>query len=99
MSETLGLLATAYGLVASLTVLLQARTLLRTRRSCDVSAGFFTSYVVGYLVWLAYGVSIGSWPLILVDAAGVLCGGATLVVILVMRRACAQHEHDVTLAA
>ena len=31
-------------------------------------------YAGGYAVWLAYGFSIGSLPLIVVDAIGLVCG-------------------------
>jgi hypothetical protein len=44
-------------------------------------------YAGGYAIWLMYGVSIGSVPLILVDAAGLICGGITLAVTLRMRGA------------
>ena len=59
--------------------------MLRRRRSCDVSARFFTAYVGGYAIWLLYGVSIASVPLIVVDVVGLLCGGATLAVALRLR--------------
>jgi hypothetical protein len=36
-------------------------------------------------VWLLYGLSIGSLPLILVDAAGLLCGLVTLAITLSLR--------------
>jgi hypothetical protein len=42
-------------------------------------------YAGGYAIWLMYGVSIASVPLILVDVAGLICGGITLAVTLSMR--------------
>jgi hypothetical protein len=39
----------------------------------------------GYAVWLLYGLSIGSLPLILVVAAGLLCGLVTLAITLSLR--------------
>ena len=59
--------------------------MLSRRASCDVSARFFAAYVGGYALWLLYGLSIGSVPLILVDAVGLLCGGGTLAVALSLR--------------
>jgi uncharacterized protein with PQ loop repeat len=67
--ELIGTLATLYGVGAAGTALLQARQVLRRGSSCEVSARFFASYAGGYAVWLLYGLSIGSLPLILVDAA------------------------------
>ncbi len=63
----------------------QARQILRTGRSCDVSARFFATYAGGYAVWLLYGLSIDSMPLILVDTAGLACGLVTLAITLRMR--------------
>ncbi|HZC14774.1 MAG TPA: hypothetical protein VE270_12215 [Thermoleophilaceae bacterium] len=57
----------------------------RRGSSCEVSARFFATYAGGYAVWLLYGLSIGSLPLILVDAAGLLCGLITLAITLSMR--------------
>ena len=43
------------------------------------------AYAGGYAVWLLYGLSIDSMPLILVDAAGLACGLVTLAITLRMR--------------
>jgi uncharacterized protein with PQ loop repeat len=84
-SDLLGAAATLYGVGAATAALLQARQMLRTGRSCDVSARFFAAYAGGYGIWLLYGLSIGSAPLIVVDAIGLVCGGATLAITLSMR--------------
>jgi uncharacterized protein with PQ loop repeat len=81
----MGTLATLYGVGAAGTALLQARQVLRRGSSCEVSARFFAIYAGGYAVWLLYGLSIGSLPLILVDAAGLLCGLVTLAITLSLR--------------
>jgi uncharacterized protein with PQ loop repeat len=83
--DLMGTLATLYGVGAASAALLQARQVMRRRSSCEVSARFFATYAGGYAVWLLYGLSIGSLPLILVDAAGLLCGLATLAITLSMR--------------
>jgi uncharacterized protein with PQ loop repeat len=83
--DLMGTLATLYGVGAACTALLQARQVVRRGSSCEVSARFFATYAGGYGVWLLYGLSIGSLPLILVDAAGLLCGLVTLAVTLSMR--------------
>jgi uncharacterized protein with PQ loop repeat len=78
-------LATAYGVGAAGAALFQTRQLLESRRSCEVSARFFAVYAGGYAIWLAYGMSIGSLPLIIVDALGVVCATATLAIVLSLR--------------
>jgi uncharacterized protein with PQ loop repeat len=78
-------IATAYGLGAAGASLFQARQILRRGSSCDVSARFFATYAGGYAVWLVYGVSIESTPLVVVDAVGLLAGLATLAITLRVR--------------
>ena len=78
-------LVTAYGVGAAGAGLLQARRLLDERSSCDVSALFFAGYAGGYAIWLAYGVSIGNLPLVIVDSVGVICATVTLVIALSLR--------------
>ena len=84
-AQLLGTAATAYGVLAALTTLLQARQMLARGTSCEVSGRFFASYAGGYAVWLVYGLSTGNLPLITVDAVGLLCAGLTLAVALSLR--------------
>src|SRR6516165_7238110 len=77
--------ATAYGVLAGVSVLLQARQMLSRHSSCEVSGRFFALYAGGYAIWLLYGLSVGNLPLIIVDGVGLLCGGLTLAVTLALR--------------
>ena len=79
------LAVTAYGVGAAGAGLLQARQMLKGRRSCQVSALFFAVFAGGYAIWLAYGVSIGSLPLVVVDGVGVVCASLTLGIALSLR--------------
>ena len=81
----LTLLVTAYGVGAAGAALFQTRQLLGSRRSCEVSARFFAVYAGGYAIWLVYGMSIGSLPLIVVDGIGVVSATATLAIVLSLR--------------
>ena len=84
-TQFLGTAATAYGVLGALKSLLQARQMLARRSSREVSARFLASYAGGYAIWLAYGLSTGSLPLIVVDTVGLLCAGLTLAVALSLR--------------
>lgn len=84
-SEIIGTAATLYGFGASFAMLLQVRQLRERGTSCDVSAAFLGAYVGGYAIWLLYGVSIGSVPIILVHAVGLGCGALALAVALALR--------------
>ena len=81
-TQLLAAIAAVYGVLAALITLLQTRQMLARRSSCDVSALFLASYAGGYGIWLAYGLSTGSIPLIVVDTVGLLCAGLTLAVAL-----------------
>ena len=83
--DLLATAATLYGLGAACAALLQARQIVRRGSSCDVSARFFATYAGGYAVWLSYGLTIESMPLIVVDAVGLVCGLVTLGITLQMR--------------
>lgn len=85
ISPLVGTAAIAYGVLAALSVLLQARQMLTRRDSCELSVRFFASYVGGYAIWLLYGLSVGNVPLIVVDAVGLLCAGLTLAVAVSLR--------------
>ena len=84
-SQLLGTAATAYGVLAALSVLLQARQMLKRHTSCGVSVRFLALYAGGYATWLLYGLSAGNVPLTVVDAVGLLCAGLTLALALSLR--------------
>src|ERR1700737_4354666 len=84
-TQLLAAIAAVYGVLAALITLLQTRQMLARRSSCAASARFLASYAGGYAIWLAYGLSTGSIPLIVVDTVGLLCGGLTLAVALSLR--------------
>lgn len=74
----LGTAGTAIGLIAALSLLLQARRLRALGSACEVSIPVRLLALTGYGIWLAYGLAIRDVPLILVDLAGV--AGAAYVV-------------------
>ena len=99
-TQFLATAATAYGVLGALKTLLQTRQMLARRSSRDVSAGFLASYAGGYAIWLAYGLSTGNIPLVVVDTVGLLCGGLTLAIALSLRgsliRPATWHSHNPT---
>lgn len=99
-TQLLGTAATVYGVLGALKTLLQARQMLARRTSREVSARFLASYAGGYAIWLTYGLSTGSLPLIVVDTVGLFCGGLTLAVALSLRgsliRPAAWNSHNTT---
>ena len=53
--------------------------------SGDVSLRFLATYVGGYAIWLLYGISVESVPIVLVHALGLMTGTVTLTVALKLR--------------
>jgi uncharacterized protein with PQ loop repeat len=84
-TQILAATATLYGVAGALSVLLQARQMLARGGSCDVSLRFLATYVGGYAIWLLYGISTRSAPIVLVHALGLITGTITLAVALKLR--------------
>lgn len=61
MTETaLGVVAASWGVVMALSPTLQIRRILRRRSSADVSVGYLSILVVGFLLWMGYGAALGN---------------------------------------
>lgn len=65
---------------------LQIRQMLRTGESEDVSIGYFAVLVVGFMLWVAYGLSKGDYVVAVPNSVATLFGVATIIVALRLRR-------------
>ena len=45
----------------------QVLKIRRTRSAADISAGMYLLFILGLGLWLAYGVMIGSWPILIAN--------------------------------
>lgn len=86
LTQILGTAATVYGIVGTIAPVLQARMMYRRKSSEGVSLGSVSIVAGGYIIWLVYGVAIGSMPLILVDALGLVTGLSLLVMVFMLRK-------------
>jgi len=84
-TQILATAATLYGIGGALSILLQARQMRARGASGDVSLRFLATYVGGYGIWLLYGISVQSVPIVLVHALGLMTGTVTLTVALKLR--------------
>jgi MtN3 and saliva related transmembrane protein len=60
------------GLAAALTTAAfvpQAWHIWKTKHAKGVSLGMYSIFTAGIALWLAYGLMIGDWPLIIADGA------------------------------
>lgn len=80
MSDALAYVAAGWGVVMALAPALQIRRMLARRSSGDVSVGYLCVLLVGFLIWIGYGLSLGNGALIVSNAVALVVGLATLVV-------------------
>ncbi|MFL6648535.1 MAG: SemiSWEET transporter [Sulfurifustaceae bacterium] len=78
MIEPANLLGTLAGTLTTMAFVPQVLRTWRTRSTHDISAAMFLIFSAGVGCWLAYGVYIGSWPIIV---ANVVTLGLALVIL------------------
>jgi MtN3 and saliva related transmembrane protein len=78
----LAVAAAAWGVLMGVSPVLQIRRMVRQRSSRDVSIGYFAILLVGFLLWLSYGVAARNLALIVPNAVALLIGASTIAVAL-----------------
>jgi MtN3 and saliva related transmembrane protein len=64
----------------------QAMLTLRTRDVSGISLGMYGAFTIGVALWLAYGLAIGSWPIIVANALTVALAATILGTKIVVER-------------
>ena len=77
--------AAAWGVLMGLSPVLQIRQMLRLRSSRDVSVGYFAVLLVGFGLWISYGIAARNLALIVPNAVALLIGVTTIAVALRLR--------------
>jgi len=85
-SDVLGPAALVAGLLMAVSPVLQVRRMLQTRSSRDFSLGYPTLLCVGFVIWMAYGISLSNVPMMLSNAASMTFMIVTIAVALSFRR-------------
>jgi MtN3 and saliva related transmembrane protein len=80
METVLGILAGSWAVLMAISPLLQIRRIVRLRSSKEVSIPYFGILVLGFLLWLAYGIAIANLALIIPNSLAAVIGLATIVV-------------------
>ncbi|HEX8940447.1 MAG TPA: SemiSWEET family transporter [Candidatus Limnocylindrales bacterium] len=80
MSDALAVAAASWGVLMAISPLLQIRRILERRSAADVSIGYLLVLLVGWVVWIAYGVSIANAALIVPNAVALVVGVTTIAV-------------------
>lgn len=64
----------------------QAWKIIKLRRTHDISSAMYTLTVVGFALWLTYGLLLGAWPLIVTNALCLVMSAFILVMSLLPQR-------------
>jgi uncharacterized protein with PQ loop repeat len=87
MSDVLPVVTTAWGLVMALAPILQIRLIARERDASGISITWVCILLIGFTLWLIYGVVHRSPPLIITNLVSALTGLTLLATVLSCRGA------------
>ncbi len=71
-------LGTAAATLTTASFVPQAWLTFRTRDVSGISLGMYGSFTIGIALWLAYGLMIGEWPIIVSNAITLLLAASIL---------------------
>ncbi len=87
MAQTdLAIVAASWAVLMGIAPILQIRRMLRERSSREVSVGYFTILLIGFLLWIAYGAAAGNAALVIPNSVALIVGSTVIVVALRLRR-------------
>jgi MtN3 and saliva related transmembrane protein len=78
--------AATWGVLMGVSPILQIRRMLRQRSSRDVSLGYFTVLLVGFVLWIGYGIVLRNLALIVPNSVALLVGVSTVAIALRLRK-------------
>jgi len=81
----LAVAAAVWGVLMGVSPVLQIRRMLRQRSSRDVSVGDFTILLVGFGLWIGYGIASRNLALIVPNTVALLIGVSTVAIALRLR--------------
>ena len=86
MESALAVTAATWAIAMAVGPVLQIRKIVELRSSRGTSIGYFLVLLVGFVLWLAYGIAAGNFALIVPNAVALLVIALTIVVALRYRR-------------
>jgi len=72
----------------------QAALTLRTRDVSGISLTMYAAFTIGVALWLAYGLALGKWPIIIANAITLMLALTILVVKLIEDRRDAERPPE-----
>lgn len=86
MTTVLAFTAATWGVAMAVSPVLQIRKIVKHRSSHGVSLGYMSVLFVGFLLWLAYGIALANWAMIVPNVVAAIVIVATMVVARRYRR-------------
>jgi MtN3 and saliva related transmembrane protein len=80
--DVLGAAAAAWGILMAVSPGLQIRKMLHHHSSREVSIAYFWVLLVGFTLWVAYGLAISNWFLLVPNAVAFAVCSTTIAVAL-----------------
>jgi uncharacterized protein with PQ loop repeat len=80
MHALLGVVAGTWAVAMAVSPLLQVREIVRRRSSAGLSIRYLAVLIVGFALWLAYGVAGGDLPLIIPNVLALVVMSFTIIV-------------------
>ncbi len=86
MESALAVTAATWAIAMALGPVLQIRKIVELRSSRGISLGYFLVLLVGFMLWLAYGIAAENLALIVPNVVALVVISATIVIALRYRR-------------
>jgi MtN3 and saliva related transmembrane protein len=80
VTDTLAIAAAGWGILMALSPILQVRRMLATRSSADFSVGYLAVLLVGFGLWIAYGLALGNAAIVVPNLVALAIGVVTMAV-------------------
>jgi uncharacterized protein with PQ loop repeat len=80
VTTVLGITAASWAVVMALSSVLQIREIVRRRSSAGISVGYLAVLLVGFALWVAYGIAGDDLPLVVPNSVAFLVMGTTIAV-------------------
>ncbi len=77
-ADVVNLVGVAAGLCSMASFVPQVFKILREKRAEGVSLTTYAITVAGFVLWIGYGVMLGSWPVAVSNSVSLLLSGAIL---------------------
>jgi len=76
LSDSIGSLAAT---LTTVSFVPQAWKVWHTKHTADISLAMYSLFTTGVALWLAYGILIAAWPIIIANLVTLLLAGAVLI--------------------